>query len=200
LSKTTNDMLDILSQYWWAFVARGLFAILFVALAFAWPGITSATLMGLFRTFLIIDGVFLLIKAVGNWSAHEDRWPVLLEGILAIGIGLATLLAPRVTLLFLLFYAVAWSLATGVLKIVTAIRMEIEKSHGGWMALSGGASILFGLLLLAFPGATRFWLASVIAGYGLIYGLILVILGFKLRQEHKAKPKNAAQCENKITV
>jgi uncharacterized membrane protein HdeD (DUF308 family) len=181
-------MLDILSQYWWAFVARGLFAILFVALAFSWPGITAAALMGFFRTYILIDGGFLMIKAFGNWSAHEDRWPVLLEGLLGIGIGLVTFLAPRVTLLFLLFYVVAWSLTTGVLKIVTAIRMKIERSHGGWMALSGGASILFGLLLLAFPGATRFWLALVIACYGLIYGFILVILGFKLRQAHKAKP------------
>ncbi len=184
-------MLDVLSRYWWAFVVRGVIAILFGILAFAWPGITVATLILFFGAYAFIDGVFLITKAVGNWKAREDRWLLLLEGLLGIGIGLLTLTAPRVTTLALLFYIAAWSLATGVLEIATAIRLRKEIKGEGWMILSGIASILFALLLMSFPGAGALGLILVIAGYAIVFGIILVTLGFKLRRAGKiSQPGN----------
>jgi len=178
-------MLDVLSRYWWAFVVRGIFAILFGIVSFAWPGITVATLIVLFGAYALVDGIFLIIKAIGNWRGREDRWLLLLEGLLGIGIGFLTLAAPGVTALALVFYIAAWSLATGVLEIATAVRLRKEIEGEGWMILSGIASILFALLLMSFPGAGAVGLVWVIAGYAIVFGIILVILGFKLRGTRK---------------
>jgi uncharacterized membrane protein HdeD (DUF308 family) len=44
----------------------------------------------------------------------------LLEGLVGIGGGILTFLAPGITALVLLFYIAAWAFAKGVLKIAVA--------------------------------------------------------------------------------
>jgi uncharacterized membrane protein HdeD (DUF308 family) len=178
-------MLDVLSRYWWAYVARGIVAILFGILAYAWPGITLATLIIFFGAFAFLDGIFLIIKTIGNWGGREDRWLLLLEGLLGIGIGLLTFVAPGVTTLVLVFYIAVWSLSTGVLEIATAIRLRKEIQGEGWLILSGIASIIFALLLMVFPGVGALGLIWLIALYAIIFGILLLALGFKLRGAQK---------------
>ena len=178
-------MLDVLSRYWWVYVVRGILAILFGILAYAWPGITLATIIILFGAYVFVDGIFLIIKTIGNWGDRDDRWLLLLEGLLGIGIGLLAFIAPGVTTFALVFYIAVWSLATGVLEIATAIRLRKEIQGEGWMILSGIASILFALLLMVFPGAGALGLIWLIAVYAIIFGVLLILLGFKLRRARK---------------
>jgi uncharacterized membrane protein HdeD (DUF308 family) len=49
------------------------------------------------------------------------------------------------------------------------------------MILSGIASVLFALLLMGFPGVGALDLIWLIAAYAIIIGVVLIILGFKLR-------------------
>ena len=175
-------MVEALSRYWWAFVVRGIFAIIFGILAYAWPGITLLTLAILFGAYVLVDGILLIIKALGNWSGREDRWLLLLEGLLGIGIGIITLVAPGITALGLVLYIAAWSLATGVLEISAAIRLRREMKGEAWMVVSGIASILFAVLLMIFPGAGALGLIWLIAAYAIVFGVVLLLLGFRLRR------------------
>ena len=67
-------MLEMLSRYWWAFVVRGIFAILFGILAYAWPGITLATLIIFFGAYVLIDGILLVIKTIGGFFCWKGFW------------------------------------------------------------------------------------------------------------------------------
>jgi uncharacterized membrane protein HdeD (DUF308 family) len=86
----------------------------------------------------------------------------------------------------LIFFITAWSLATGVLEIVAAIRLRKEIQGEGWMILSGIASIVFTVLVMFFPGAGAFGLLRLIAVYAIIFGVMLVKLGIKLRR-HRSR-------------
>jgi len=183
-------MLEMLSRYWWAFVVRGILAILFGILAYAWPGITLATLVIFFGAYVLIDGILLVIKTIGKWGEGDDRWLLLLEGLLGIGIGVITFVAPGITAVALIFFIAAWSLATGVLEIAAAIRLRKEIQGEGWMILSGIASIVFAVLVMFFPGAGALGLLWLIAAYAIIFGVMLVILGIKLRG-HRSRSKVA---------
>jgi uncharacterized membrane protein HdeD (DUF308 family) len=50
-----------------------------------------------------------------------------------------------------------------------------------WLVLSGVASLLFGIALLISPGAGALALIWLIATYAIIFGVLLLVLAFRLR-------------------
>ncbi|MBI5582192.1 MAG: DUF308 domain-containing protein [Deltaproteobacteria bacterium] len=180
-------MFYALAPYWWAFVGRGVFAIVYIIIAIAWPGITVANLILLFGAYVFIDGLILTFKAIRNWQAKEDRWLLLLEGLLGTGIGLLTFIGARITIRILFSYIMAWSLATGILKIVEAIRLRKELADEWWMLMSGFVSMLLAFLLMFFFDVGTVGLAYMVVIYAIVYGIFMATLGFKLR---KARNRN----------
>ncbi len=180
-------MLEVLTRYWWAFIARGVLAVVFGVMVFVWPGITVTALIIVFGIYVFVNGVFLLVKAIGGWKARDDRWLLLFEGLLGIGIGIITFFAPGVTAIGLLFYIAAWSLTTGILEIVGAIRLRKEIQGEVWWILSGIVSILFAVLLMIFPGAGILGLIWLLGVYAIVFGVLLIALGIRIRMHRPAK-------------
>jgi uncharacterized membrane protein HdeD (DUF308 family) len=175
-------MLRPLTKYWWTFLVRGIFALLFGIAAFLWPGLTIAALVTLFGAFALVDGIFAVVNSVGGRSENERWWVHLLEGIAGIGAGLVTFFWPGVTAVALLFIIAFWAIATGVLEIALAIRLRRE-IEGEWaLGLSGLLSVLFGALLVARPGAGALAVVWIIGAYALAFSLLLFVVAFKLRK------------------
>jgi uncharacterized membrane protein HdeD (DUF308 family) len=77
-------------------------------------------------------------------------------------------------------------MATGFLRIAAAIRLRREISGEVWLALSGGLSVLFAIMLMMRPAVGAITLVWVIAGYALILGVLEIMLGVELRSMHTA--------------
>ena len=93
-----------------------------------------------------------------------------------------TLFAPEVTALALLFYIAIWAVATGVLQIAAAIALR-EEIEGEWLlGLGGLASVIFGALLVARPGAGALAVLWLIGAWALVFGALLVVLSLKARR------------------
>ena len=172
---------ELLARHWWLFLLRGLISILFGVLAFVWPGITLASLVLVFGAFAFADGVFALVGAVRG-GGREPWWLLILEGLVGIGIGIITVVSPGITALALLFYIAIWAIATGVLEIGSAIALRKEIEHEWLLGLSGLASVVFGVLLIARPGAGALTVLWLIGGYALVFGVLLVMLSFRARR------------------
>jgi uncharacterized membrane protein HdeD (DUF308 family) len=166
---------------WWAVLLRGIVAIAFGVLAFAWPGVTVATLVVMFGLYALVDGVFSLLTAIGGRRHREDRWLLALEGIIGIWAGVVTLRAPEVTAVVLVFFISIWAMATGFLRIAAAIRLRKEISGEVWLALSGVLAVLFALMLIMRPVVGVLGLVWLIAGYALVLGVFEIMLGVELR-------------------
>lgn len=172
--------LDSLTRNWWAVALRGLAGILFGIITFVSPGISLAALVLLFGAYAFADGVLSIVSAVHRRGA--DRWwLLLLQGIVGIGAGAVTLLWPGITALALLFVMAAWALVGGALQVAAAIRLR-KVITGEWLlALSGVLSIALGVLLVLFPGPGALALVIWIGAYAFVFGILLLVLGFKLR-------------------
>ncbi len=174
-------MLKLLSKHWWVFLVRGLAAILFGIIAFAWPGMTLATLVIFFGVWALVSGLFAIFGSFSGRRQHKDWWVLLLQGLLGVTVGLLTFWAPGITAMALLWYIAFWSILTGIVEIVTAVRLRKEIRGEGWIMLAGAASVVFGVLLFLYPGAGALAVLTLIAAYAIVFGVILIIAAFKLK-------------------
>jgi uncharacterized membrane protein HdeD (DUF308 family) len=90
------------------------------------------------------------------------------------------------TALVLLAFIGVWALVMGIFKIVAAIRLR-KAIEGEWLlALSGVLSVIFGALMLWNPGAGALAVIWVIASYAIVFGILLIALGLRLKGHARA--------------
>ena len=172
----------LLSRSWWVLLFRGAIAILFGIVAITSPGMTVASLVLYFAVFAFVDGVASVFQAVfGGQDETESRWVLLLEGLLGIAVGVITFQAPGITTLMLLLYIGFWAMASGLLRIIMAIRLRKEIEGEWWMILGGVVSILFGMSMLSRPGEGALAVLTVIGFWSIVSGVSLVFLSFRVK-------------------
>jgi uncharacterized membrane protein HdeD (DUF308 family) len=172
-------MLQLLARRWWAVALRGLMAVLFGLLTFLIPGVTLISLVLLFGFYAILDGIFDIVSAV---KAPGHHWPLLVEGVVGIVAGIVTFMWPGITAMVLLYLIAFWAILTGVLEIVAGIRLRAVIANEMLLILMGVISVLFGILIIIFPGAGALAIIIWIGAYALLFGIILIALAFRLRK------------------
>jgi uncharacterized membrane protein HdeD (DUF308 family) len=186
-------MLAILARNWWALALRGLAAVAFGVMVFIWPGITLLTLILWFGAYALIDGIFAIIAAV-QAAGRQQRWgAMLVEGVIGIVVGGLAFLWPSITVLALLYLIATWSILTGIFEIAAAVRLRREIAGEWLLGLGGVASICFGLLLVVLPGAGALAILWIIGGYALTFGVLLLLLAFRLRRWHTGRSQEVPQ-------
>src|SRR5436189_5663082 len=174
-------LIETLKRHWWVPVLRGIAAIIFGVIAFVYPGLTVAVLVLLFGAWVLVDGIFRVIGAIGHRGSDKEWGFDLIIGIVGIIIGLLTFHAPGITALALVIYIAAWALMIGATEIGEAIKLRREIKGEWFLILMGLASIIFAGLLLWNPLAGAAALIWIIAWYAVIMGVLAIIFGFRLR-------------------
>jgi uncharacterized membrane protein HdeD (DUF308 family) len=185
----------LLAQRWWVPVVRGVAAVVFGILCWVRPGLSLLTLVLLFGAYALVDGAFNLVLAIRG-RHRVSRWGMLVvEGLASIAAGVLAFIWPGITALVLLYIIAAWAVVTGILEIGAAIRLR-KTIRGEWMlAIAGVLSIAFGVLLAMFPGAGALTVVLWIGAYCVVFGALLIALGFRLRawQDKPAQPSAPGQ-------
>ena len=177
-------MTTILEVTWWSWFLRGAALILFGGLTVAWPEITLAVLIALFGAFMLVDGAFALVSSLAN--RQQEMWGLLLIGsLLSIGLGVATFAWPQATALVLLYLIAAWAVLIGILVMVGGIRLPPGTSDKWMLAVTGFISVVFGIMLFAWPAAGALAITWLIGAYAILFGILLIALGFKVRSTIK---------------
>ena len=169
------------AQNWWAAVIRGVVAIIFGLLAIAHPGFTFVILVLLFGAYALVDGIFAIISAIKEHAEHGRLWGLLLEGVAGIVLGLVTFFFTMVAVATAVFVIAAWAIITGILEFVAAVRLRQVVEGEFWLILAGIASIIFGVVIFLNPAAGVAAIGTIIGVYALIFGVLLIGLGIRLR-------------------
>lgn len=176
----------MLQRGWWVLLLRGLLAIAFGVLTWFYPVASATALVLVFGAYAFVDGLLGLYAAINNRDNSRHWWVLLLWGLAGVAVGGITVIKPAVTAFILTLYIGAWALMTGVMEIISAIRLRKE-IEGEWLlGLSGLVSVLFGCLVLILPGVGMMALLWLLAIYAVIFGALLVVLAFKV---HKQEPR-----------
>lgn len=175
-------MNETLLRSWWLLALRGLIAIVFGALAIAWPTITLLSLALLFAAFALTGGALWIFGAISHRKADPHWWVLLLLGLSSVAAGAVSALCPNLTTVVLVLVVGANALVTGILDVAIAIRVRKFIRGELLLILSGVVSILFGLFVLLFPsGAGALALAMLIGLYALMTGAMLLALAVQVR-------------------
>jgi uncharacterized membrane protein HdeD (DUF308 family) len=175
-----------LSGLGFSLAVRGVLAILLGIGAFAWPGATLLAIVFLFGAFALADGITAISVAVVNIGYHAHWAALLAIGILSLAAGLIAFTAPGLALLALLWLIAAWAVAGGVFEIAAGIRVRNEIT-GEWRIIVAGAlSVLFGIVLFAYPAAGAAGILFALGAFGIVYGITSLSTGIYVRRLHAA--------------
>lgn len=175
-------MVTDLTRNWWILAIRGVFGILFGIGAFVWPEATLAALVLLFGIYSLLDGIFAIATSISIRQNHSYWWLLLLEGVAGVIIGIIALLLPGVTALMLLYLIASWAIITGIFEIAAAVRLRKEIDNEFMLIITGIASIVFGILMIAFPGLGALSMIWMIGAYAIVFGFLTLLLAFRLRK------------------
>lgn len=185
-------MIDLLSRQWWVFSLRGALAILFGIAAFVFPGAALTAIVLVFGAYALTDGVLAFVSSFATRGSNPRWWLLLLEGVAGVFAGLYAILYTGMAAVSLLYLAAAWAIVTGVVLTIAAIRWRRE-IHGEWLlALAGVASIVLGAVLFAEPAAGLLVWAWTAGAYALVFGVLMLTLGFRLRRLRAREWEGAA--------
>jgi len=178
-------MIEAVANRWWVFLVRGIAAILFGIIAFAWPGMTLLALTLVFGAYAFVDGVFALVAALSGLGGSR-WWALLLEAIVGLVIAFYVWTEPATSATALVYAVAIWAILTGVMEIVAGLQLR-DLINNEWIyILAGIASIAFGILVFrdVSSGATAIvWLIGI---YAIVFGILECGLSYRLNHLRSA--------------
>jgi len=187
----TVAIVAILQPRWGWIVASGLLTLVFGILAFFMPVGAVYAMTFLFGAYALADGLLSIIAAIHSRGGFEDNfWPLLLRGTLGIFAGIVVLVMPGFSAVSLTIFAWVmlslWSIATGLLELMAAVRLRREISGEWLLALTGIVSLALGIaipiLLIGNPHAGVVTMGWMIGLYAVFHGILELALGLMLRR------------------
>jgi uncharacterized membrane protein HdeD (DUF308 family) len=177
-----QQRLSTLAANWRALALRGLVALLFGLVVLFWPNLVLTALTLVFGIYAEVDGAIAVGLALASSGRGAQRSLPLAEGAVGIVAGLVALLSTGMTANGLVYVIAGWAVATGVLKILSAIVLRAEAENGWLLAGSGALSVLFGVVLVILAGWGVPFLAPFIGAFAVVVGLALIVFAFRLRE------------------
>jgi uncharacterized membrane protein HdeD (DUF308 family) len=182
----TEPMADVTAAVrglWWLVLLRGILAILFGLFALFAPGTALLALVFVFGAYAILDGVTALALGIRN-RKEDPHWVWhLVQGVVSVLAGIIAFVWPGVTVLAILFVIAFWSIVGGIAEIVESFMMRKRGGDGwGWVLAAGIVSVLFGIVLLVWPGAALITLLWLVGVWAIVFGVIIIVWAVRLRR------------------
>ena len=166
-----------LAKKWWVLLVRGILLIILGVLGFVSPS-TWVVFIG---SYMLVDGLALLISGLGDQPAGQSRWPLIIGGVLGLIAGLFVLWNPGVAGLTLTWIIGAWAVVVGLLEIVSGIALRNELDSEWRLILTGILAIIFGFLVFQNVLAGFLSIAWIFGIFAIVAGILSILLSFTVR-------------------
>lgn len=172
-----GGMAAALTKKWWVFLVQGIIMILLAFLAFSQP----TTLIQFIGIYALFEGALKLFAGFGPRPGDQSRWPALIIGAISVTVGAIILANPTGAAGVMTYLIAAWAVVVGLLLILWGIRLR-QEIHDEWLLIiSGGLSILFGVVAFANVGAGYLTLQFFFGTFMMVGGILAVLLALRIR-------------------
>ncbi len=171
-----------IARAWSVLLIRGICNVLFAFVAFLQPGLTLVALVLIWGVYAVVDGAMSLTTGIAAHRSGGDRWSLILSGTSGLVAGITACIWPGVTLVVLVAIMSAWAVLRGALEMAAAVRLRHILPRAWLLAVSGAASVVFGVLLGVRPAVGLVTLVYLAASATLVFGILASALALHIRQ------------------
>jgi uncharacterized membrane protein HdeD (DUF308 family) len=181
---------DWLTLGWKMLLVRGVIAVIFGVLAIVWPIHTAIALALLWGFWALTDGIGSIVQAFQPESRGSRLWLIVL-GVIALLAAFFAITSPGMTAATLTWILGIWLIIRGVFELAGAFRSQQVMPR--WLlVLNGLLSLLIGILFAANPGAGAVSIAVLLGVTALIWGAVLIGVGFSVRRALPSGPAHSS--------
>ena len=178
-----NDFLAAVGRSWWVLLFGGIISLGVGIMALVWPGATIIVVAILFAIYLIVSGIFELVRSFAHGLTGGTRVLLLITGVLSIILGVfAIRSAINAAELLAIFIGIAF-LFRGFATLFLGFDSPVGR---GWNIFFGIFLLIGGIVILVQPAISLVTLALVVGIWLVIIGIYEIIAAFMVRSRLKA--------------
>ena len=190
MTTVDQDPLDLdesglaaIGRHWGLVLALGITSIIVGIIALAWPGKTIVVVAILVAAWLLVSGIFQIVRGFGRGLSGGMRALLFISGALSLILGLFAISGVWRSVEILAIF-----IGVGFLFRGFGLLFESAEASGsrGWNIFGGIVMLLGGFAVLAWPGISLVTLAWVAGIWLIVGGIFEIIAAFKLRSINKA--------------
>jgi uncharacterized membrane protein HdeD (DUF308 family) len=180
---TVDPMLDesglaSIGKHWGLVLTLGIVSVLIGIMALVWPGATILVVAILLAAYLIVSGIFQVVRGFSHGLSGGMRALLFISGALSLILGLIAISGVWRSVEILAIFI-------GIAFLFRGFGLLFEGAEGGgsrgWNIFGGIVMLIGGFVVLVWPGISLVTLAWVAGIWLIIGGLFEIIAAFKLR-------------------
>jgi len=190
MTTVDQDPLDLdesglaaIGRHWGLVLALGITSIIVGIIAVVWPGATIVVIAILVAAWLIVSGIFQIVRGFSRGLSGGMRALLFISGLLSLVLGLFAISGVwRSVEILAIFIGIGF-----LFRGFGMLFESAESSAGrGWSIFGGIVMLIGGFVVLVWPGISLLTLAWVAGIWLVVGGIFEIIAAFKLRSLAKA--------------
>ncbi len=175
--------LAAIGKHWGLVLTLGIVSVLIGIMALVWPGATILVVAILLAAYLIVSGIFQIVRGFSRGLSGGMRALLFISGALSLILGLIAISGVWRSVEILAIFI-------GIAFLFRGFGLLFESAEGGgsrgWNIFGGIVMLIGGFVVLVWPGISLVTLAWVAGIWLIIGGIFEIIAAFKLRSLAKS--------------
>ena len=178
----SGDITTMYNRAKWGLVIRGLIGVVLGIFIIARPSESVAALALVIAVWALVDGIVHVVRAFELRAVAPHWWVLLLSGIVSVLFGVAAFYYyPGLSLTFAVLWTALWLLTGGMMGLYVAMQERSLGLSWGWTVVWSVIALLGGVIAVAQPGITLASLISLIAAFGIVGGISLLVAAARMQ-------------------
>ena len=179
IEESPDNLMTAIGRNWWVLLFAGILSLVVGIAALVWPGKTVLVVAIVFAIWLIVSGIFSIVRGFAHGLTGGMRALFIITGILSLVLGIFAIRGE-----FQELYILSLFIGIGFLfRGFASLFLGFENKDGrGWNIFFGIVMIIGGIIVLVWPGISLVTLTWVVGIWLIIIGIYEVIAAFSVKR------------------
>ena len=183
IEESPDNLMTAIGRNWWVLLFAGILSLAVGVVALVWPGKTVLVVAIVFAIWLIVSGIFSIVRGFAHGLTGGMRALFIITGILSLVLGIFAIRGE-----FQELYILSLFIGIGFLfRGFASLFLGFENKEGrGANIFFGIVMLIGGVVVLVWPGISLVTLTWVVGIWLIIIGIYEVIAAFSVKRMARA--------------